>query len=79
MGVSPDGIALLTHLLAALAGGCLLLALQVRPYSPYRPYRGVWGGGHVPFGGPVGATPPATLIGAPHVSCGVYTACLGVL
>ncbi|XP_040399691.1 histone deacetylase 6-like, partial [Cygnus olor] len=28
VGVSPDGISLLTHLLAALAGGCLLLTLQ---------------------------------------------------
>lgn len=41
MGVSPDGFALMTHLLSALAGGRLLLALEVRPY---RGYRGHWGG-----------------------------------
>ena len=40
MGLSPIGVALLTHLLAALAGGRLLLAFQV---GPYRGYRG-WGG-----------------------------------
>lgn len=30
------GFALMTHLLSALAGGRLLLALEVRPYSGYR-------------------------------------------
>ena len=71
MGLSAVGVALLTHLLAALAGGRLLLAFQVRPY---RGYRGWWGCGWVggTYGGHMGASG-----GAAGGSCGFYRGYVG--